>query len=213
MEIDAASGSSAVTVLVLVRHGETELNRERRVLGDLDPPLNEAGAAQASALASQLNRLLHKPTEIVSSPKRRAIETAEALSDAFNLPIRVEEQLRERSLSDFDNMEIRDLEARRRALQHMFRDVTQDWAGVETVEQDSDVSARALAAIDVSYHVDNTKIAVTHAGVIKSVFHTIFAIPPHRDGVLKVRNGGVLILRRARDFWALETLINPVVAH
>jgi alpha-ribazole phosphatase len=64
--------------LILVRHGLTDWNLERRYQGRLDIPLNAAGRAQAEALKAQLEDV---PFEIVySSPLRRAYETAEIIS-------------------------------------------------------------------------------------------------------------------------------------
>lgn len=62
-------------MLVLVRHGETEANAERRLLGRAQSPLTERGLAQARALRG----LLGPVGRLVSSPLDRAVHTAEAL--------------------------------------------------------------------------------------------------------------------------------------
>ena len=67
----------------MVRHGETDWNRQRRFQGRADQPLNEAGRGQARELAE----LLHgEPVSAVyTSPLRRALETAEILAGNFGL--------------------------------------------------------------------------------------------------------------------------------
>jgi broad specificity phosphatase PhoE len=62
-------------MLVLVRHGRTEANANGLLLGRLDPPLDATGRAQASALAS----VVAGAATVVSSPLRRAVETARLL--------------------------------------------------------------------------------------------------------------------------------------
>jgi broad specificity phosphatase PhoE len=66
---------STSVVLVLVRHGRTAANAQGLLQGRLDYPLDEVGLAQAAEVAKALGR----PSRVVSSPLRRARETAEAL--------------------------------------------------------------------------------------------------------------------------------------
>jgi broad specificity phosphatase PhoE len=67
-----------IGVLILVRHGQTDVNARGLLLGRADPPLNETGYRQACALASALP----KPSRIVSSPLTRARQTAAVLVGA-----------------------------------------------------------------------------------------------------------------------------------
>lgn len=81
-------------VLLVVRHGETAPNVERRLLGRADPPLTATGAAQARALAAALPA----PDLVVASPLRRARDTAAA----FGAPITVDERWIELDYGEFD---------------------------------------------------------------------------------------------------------------
>ena len=71
-------------MLILVRHGETAPNVDRVLLGRADPPLTALGRRQAETLA----RALPAPTRVVSSPLRRARDTAAA----FGTPADVDER-------------------------------------------------------------------------------------------------------------------------
>lgn len=82
-----------MTRLVLVRHGETEWNREGRWMGQTDVPLNDKGLAQAEAAAQSLRG---QPLEaIYSSDLLRARQTAEALARATGAAIVLDRRLRE----------------------------------------------------------------------------------------------------------------------
>lgn len=69
--------------LVLVRHGETDWNQERRLQGRTDNPLNGVGRAQAR----EAGRLLaaNQWDVVVSSPLMRAVQTAHLIADAVGL--------------------------------------------------------------------------------------------------------------------------------
>ena len=66
-----------MSVLYLVRHGESEWNRIGRIQGRLESPLTGTGRAQAAALGRMLREVLPDPgIDIVASPLERAFETA-----------------------------------------------------------------------------------------------------------------------------------------
>jgi broad specificity phosphatase PhoE len=102
--------------LVLVRHGESignladdearqagadELDLEHR---DADVPLSDEGQAQARALRRQVGRLSesNRPALVVSSPFRRAADTARTAFAGTGTEIVLDERLRERDLGLLD---------------------------------------------------------------------------------------------------------------
>lgn len=81
--------------LLLIRHGETDWNIEKRIQGSTDTSLNENGYAQAITLA---NTLSLRPTPILalySSPLARAAQTAQVIADKLSLPCQKVNDLRE----------------------------------------------------------------------------------------------------------------------
>jgi broad specificity phosphatase PhoE len=92
--------------LYFVRHGETEWNRNRRIQGRTDIPLNAAGVAQAAAVGRRLAQLIDPADfEFHCSTLSRARETMAAILAAFELPdshARYDERLVERSFGAFD---------------------------------------------------------------------------------------------------------------
>jgi broad specificity phosphatase PhoE len=62
-------------VLIVVRHGQTDANARGVLLGRADPALDKTGRTQASSVAAALSPL-RRDTRIISSPLRRARQTA-----------------------------------------------------------------------------------------------------------------------------------------
>ena len=85
--------SRVPTTIVLVRHAETDWNRERRFQGHADTSLNDAGRAQAAELADALAH--ERLSAVYSSPLRRASETAAIVASRIGLDVRRVEALRE----------------------------------------------------------------------------------------------------------------------
>lgn len=99
-----------MTRLVLIRHGETDWNRQGRWQGHSDTPLNATGRAQAAAMAeTQRGRPL---AAIYSSDLRRATETAEALAAVSGAPILRDARLREIRLGTWEGMMFDDIRRR-----------------------------------------------------------------------------------------------------
>src|ERR671920_988022 len=84
------------TRVLLVRHGQSQGNAERRFGGHSPTPLSELGRRQAEATANAL--AAEGVTAIYSSDLLRAIQTAEPLARATGLEIRQTAALRERSV-------------------------------------------------------------------------------------------------------------------
>ena len=80
-------------ILFLFRHGETDWNREGRVQGHTDVPLNGTGIDQAEALVERLRP--HRLEAIVSSDLARARTTAKIVADALGIPLMTDRGLRE----------------------------------------------------------------------------------------------------------------------
>lgn len=82
--------------LVLIRHGESEGNRDRCFTLTPDVPMTPVGHEQVRAAAEWV-ATRYRPSAIVTSPFRRARETAAIIAARLGLPVRVEADLRERS--------------------------------------------------------------------------------------------------------------------
>ncbi|MCH7745378.1 MAG: histidine phosphatase family protein [Chloroflexi bacterium] len=96
--------------LILVRHGETRLNKAGRVQGINAEPLNVTGRAQARVVSTAL--AYDQPFHLYASPLARAIETAQTTSDAHHVPLATLDDIREADVGDLDGMTIPEIRER-----------------------------------------------------------------------------------------------------
>lgn len=91
-------------MLIVVRHGRTEANANGLLVGRrIDPGLDDLGRRQAD----ELRKVLARADRVISSPLRRARETA----DALGLPVEVDERWIEIDYGTFDGTPLSDLPA------------------------------------------------------------------------------------------------------
>ena len=95
--------------IYLVRHGETEWNREKRLQGQQDSPLTEKGREQARRIGLALRAVVGDPTRcmIVASPLGRTLHTTEILTRALGLEepeIHTDSRLKEIAFGTWEGM-------------------------------------------------------------------------------------------------------------
>jgi len=91
----------------LIRHGETEWNAENRMCGRSDIPLSEAGRRQAEALAKRLK--LIPLAAVYSSPLKRALETAQLISEVTGLQPVLDDRLVELDYGEWEGKSLADI--------------------------------------------------------------------------------------------------------
>jgi probable phosphoglycerate mutase len=96
-------GSGKPTTTLLLRHGETALSVERRFAGRGDAPLTETGLAQAASVAARLAGRGGIDL-ILTSPLRRAAQTAAAVADATGAPIDFDADLAETDFGSWEGL-------------------------------------------------------------------------------------------------------------
>jgi broad specificity phosphatase PhoE len=152
--------------LLLVRHALP--HRSEPGQGS-DPELSEEGLAQAARLPDALAR--YPITRVISSPQRRAIDTAEPVAAARGLTVEIEDRFAEydRELPVYIPIE------------QIRAENPQEWARMaaghlpSTVDEDA-FRARVRAAVDhvaVTAEHEDTVVVFSHGGVINVVLHEI----------------------------------------
>lgn len=157
-----------VSTLLLVRHGETDWNRDGRWQGHSDTLLNEVGREQAARLAAELDGV----DIVYSSDLARARETAEILAARLELPVHVDTRLRERSFGTWEGKTLPEIETEF-AAEHA-RWLAGEGPGAADAEPFEDFAARvqAFLAEVVERHPDETVLVVAHGGSIR-VIHAL----------------------------------------
>lgn len=178
-----AVDASAVTTIALVRHGETDWNRERRIQGSTDIPMNDRGRAQSRATAERL--AASRWDAVVTSPLSRSAETAAIIAHRLSLgaPAHVP-ALAERRHGTLEGLTSED---RRR--------FEAEAVPIEGLESRVSVVSRAVPALLglAARHPGGAVVAVTHGGVIQSVLLHLWERASLPSG--SVANGSVHELR------------------
>ncbi len=152
--------------LILVRHGETLSNRENRVQGITDTELSDYGRIQAGKLAESLR---NEPIDcIVSSPLKRAYQTAQAIGKFHNTAIEVENKLQEMNHGDFENVTIAELKEKHLPFLKQWFD---DPASVAMPNGESlyDLQIRAWGAIEKIIANSKNILVVSHGMAIMTI--------------------------------------------
>ena len=147
----------------LVRHGETALNAAGVLRGQLDVPLSATGRAEALALG-ELFRLVPLRA-VVSSPLRRAVDTARPLVRASTAPLGIDDRLRDRFYGEWAGHALAEVEERFGSI-----DVApgvEDWQRVE--ERAEKASLDAVAGVGAAAGRQVGVALVTHDAVLRAL--------------------------------------------
>lgn len=180
----------------LLRHGQTDWNREGRLQGCKDIPLNDYGRGQMYAIAEQLQDLNFQVDLIVSSPLDRAKESAEIIAEktGFAGKIIYDDNFVERSFGLAEGM-----------VWNSEINLEDEKYGAESVE---DVCKRARQAIDKYMHYESKSILiVAHGAILAAVKHVLSqGMLAYYDSSVPIIQGNVLcceIYEEDRDFYNL----------
>jgi probable phosphoglycerate mutase len=180
--------------IILIRHGETAWNAERRLQGHLDIPLNAEGERQARLLAEAL-----APESIdlvVASDLQRARQTAQAVATPRGMPVHAEPGLRERCYGGFEGLLYSEIEQRFPAefAAWQARDVDGILpSGKNRGETFRDFYTRATGAILglAAAHPGKTLALVAHGGVLECAYRMALDLSLETPRDFKVYNASI----------------------
>lgn len=176
---DPVPAAPAPGELCLVRHGETEWSRAGKHTGVSDIPLTSVGERQARALAPLLAGLC--PALVLTSPRQRAMRTAQLAGLDDVCQVQVEEDLTEWAYGDFEGITTPEI---RRAVPG-WTIWSSDPPGGETAEQVRERADRVLARIRTAL-ADGPVVAIGHGHFSRVLAARWLGLP--------VASGGMFVL-------------------
>jgi len=169
-------GPTAPTTTLLVRHGQTVLSVEKRFSGVGDQELTEVGRAQAAAAAVRL--ATSDAVAVVSSPVRRARETALLVAEALGVEAAFDDDFRETDFGDWEGYTFSEVRAK-------WPRELEEWLASTAVappfgESFDATAARVRRARDrvLSSYGGKTVVVVSHVTPIKTLLRMALDAPP-----------------------------------
>ncbi len=183
--------------LLVIRHGETAWNAERRLQGHVDIPLNGTGMQQARAVAYALKN--ETIDVILCSDLQRAMQTAGAIAEPKNLQVHINPAWRERSFGGFEGELIDTLEQRYPVEYAAWRAYEVD--NVFPADREGKFSGESIrqfhsrietALQELSRQYSNKKIAVVaHGGVLECLYRIAHQLPLNAPRRVTMLNASV----------------------
>jgi 2,3-bisphosphoglycerate-dependent phosphoglycerate mutase len=192
-----------MTEMILVRHGETDWNRELRFQGHVDVSLNAIGLEQARRLGSRFAG--EKAHALYVSDLLRARQTAQPVASELSMNAVNDPGLREQSFGIVDGMRVDDIKEQHPEAWEGWLAFQEDFSmpGGESTRQ---FHARVMESVQrmVAEHPDQTVVVVTHGGVLDMIYRTARSLGlngPRQSDIpnaglnrIRVREGGIDIL-------------------
>ncbi|PKR76884.1 histidine phosphatase family protein [Halalkalibacillus sediminis] len=180
-----------MTSICLIRHGETDWNKQKRLQGATDIPLNDTGIQQAN----EVRRLLRDSDWdlIVTSPLSRAKRTAEIINEDLQLPLLELDELKERSFGIGEGMFFEDIKGK-----YPNREF-------ENKEPTEDFQFRIMQGIDqLSEKYPSKKILLVAHGAVINMILSIVSKGEIGTGKTRLVNACLSNIQHNRSEWTIQ---------
>lgn len=187
-----------MTELILIRHGETDWNRELRFQGHVDVSLNATGLEQARRLAARMAG--ERAAALYASDLLRARQTAQPIGTQLELNPFTEAGLREQSFGRVDGMRVDDIKTQLPEAWEGWLRFEEDYAMPEG-ESTRQFHARVMDAVQrvAAAHPDQTVVIVTHGGVLDMIYRTARSLGLSGPRQSEIPNAGFNRVRMRSD--------------
>ncbi len=195
-----------MTTLILVRHGQTEWNREKRFRGQFDIPLNQTGMEQARITAARIDRN-YQPAAVYASPLGRAVKTAEIIAETLGLTASIHPDL-----LDIDYGELKGLNGEE--AHNAFPEVMRLWLTApgqahfpngESLDAVRERADRFLKFVHTE-HESQAIVAVGHTVINRILLLSILGLDNDRLWDLGQSNCAINLLEFTKGHWRIISL-------
>ena len=180
--------------LILVRHGQTEMNAQGLYFGKLNPPLNDLGINQAYEAKNKLLNIDYD--KIYSSPLERAKQTAE-ICNYLDKDIIFDSNLEEINFGIFEGLTFKEISEK-------YPDEVKSYNYI-TGESPKEMFQRAISFLKTLDYT-KTNLIVAHWGIINCIISYFISENLDSYWKFKIKNGSIAIFEGNFEFSYLTKL-------
>jgi alpha-ribazole phosphatase len=190
--------------LMLVRHGETEWNAQRRYQGQSDVMLSAMGRRQAELVAERLAG--HEIDAVYASDLKRAWETAQFIAKKSSLQIVSEPRLRELKFGVLEGLTFDEAQEQYpEMINAWLEDFNRPPEGGETIEL---FNARVVSLLNdlKANHDEQTVLLVAHGGPLSEILRVILGLSREKRWYLEMENASLSEVSITENYVSLKRL-------
>jgi len=178
------------TEIILIRHGETEWNSQKRMQGHSNSDLSEVGMGQIQALGELMKNVSFD--HIYSSDSLRTRQTAEAITQYSGHTLQFDQRIREKNLGVFEGLTSTEAKERHPEIYRLFKTAGANYV-IDEGESTQQLLERALEFIEEIRlrHPQERVVMVTHGGVVRVLMKHSLGLPIDAPTRFIIKNTGI----------------------
>ncbi len=178
------------TEIILIRHGETEWNSQKRMQGHSNSNLSEVGRGQIQELGELMKNVSFD--HIYSSDSLRARQTAEAITQYSGHTLQFDQRIREKNLGVFEGLTSTEAKERHPEIYRLFKTAGANYV-IDEGESTQQLLERALEFIEEIRlrHPQERVVMVTHGGVVRVLMKHALGLSIDSPTRFIIKNTGI----------------------
>lgn len=191
--------------IYLVRHGQTNANKDKKYCGQTDVSLNENGVNGAKKIAKVLKDV--SINQIITSDLNRALTTASYINEYHHLDIIQNKQLREINFGDFENLTFQEISEKYPQAKAEMLDKKTEYV-FPNGESISQVYQRVVKGYHdiLSSYPDQDILIVAHGGVIRSILTSVLSGDIENYWAIEIDNTTISTIIEDQNYAYLKNL-------
>lgn len=195
-----------MTRVILVRHGQTAWNKEERVRGQVEVPLDETGVAQAELTATRVVKEW-QPVAVYCSPMQRAVQTAQAIARRLDLQAQPTAGINDMNFGEWQGLTAEEVQRRWPQMAHAWLEAphTVAFPGGESLNA---LRTRGVAALEeiVARHRDADVVIVGHMVVNRVLLLAVLGLDNSHYWRIGQDTCAINVFRWRQDVFYIDSL-------